>query len=152
MNLAPNFTLAEFARTNHRDLQDENYRLAQDHLPALYATAEMFQVVRDHFDAPVFMHSGFRCPRLNRRIHGARSSQHLKGEAGDFHVYGVPLEEVWRWVWKESGLPFGQLILEGWAAGAPSWIHLSLGEPWRPINRCRQVLTWSPDEGYHRLQ
>jgi hypothetical protein len=56
-------------------------------------------------------------------------------------VPGHRLEDVFAWIVKESGLPFGQAILEG-PNGKVSWIHISLGEPWRAKDRSRQALTW----------
>lgn len=140
--LAPNFTLREMARTGHRGLAEDNLLLARSHVVPLRATAVLLQAVRDRYGMPVVVHSGFRSPALNAAISGSKNSQHMRGEAADFHVHGVPLREVWEWIWKDSGLIFGQLILEGWAAGEPSWIHLSLGPPWRAADRSGEVLTF----------
>lgn len=142
MLLAPNFTLDELARTSHRGLAAENLRQARNYLSALLATAAMLQRVRDWFGKPIFVHSGFRSLMLNEAVGGSAKSQHTKGEAADFHVHEVPLQDVWLWIWKESGLPFGQLILEGWEVGQPTWIHLSLGAPWRDPKFCGRVLTF----------
>jgi hypothetical protein len=49
---------------------------------------------------------------------------------------------VFRWIVSESGLRYGQVILEGHTPGEPTWIHLSLGEPWRVGSACRQALTF----------
>ena len=151
MHLAPNFTLREMARTEHRDLAEENLRHAYEYLSSLRLTAAMLQVVRDHFDRPVVVHSGFRCPALNTAVGGSSSSQHLRGEAADFHVVGFDLVQVWTWIWKKSDIPFGQLILEGVVAGEPSWVHLSLGEPLRLRSKSRQVFTWDAANGYYRV-
>ena len=71
----------------------------------------------------------------------------MLGQAADFHVAGPGLTEAWERI-ADSGVDFGQLILEGWAAGEPSWIHLStVGQ--RSPSRCGQVMTWSESEGYH---
>ena len=45
--------------------------------------------VREHFGAPVSVHSGYRCPVHNRHVGGAKHSQHVQGTACDFHVIGV---------------------------------------------------------------
>jgi hypothetical protein len=63
------------------------------------------------------------------------------GQAADIVVPGHRLEDVFAWIVKESGLPFGQAILEG-PGGKVSWIHISLGEPWRAKDKSRQALTW----------
>lgn len=146
--LAPNFGLRELARTTHRSLQEQNLREAYANLDALRQTAALLQAVRDHYISPVIVHSGYRCRALNEAIGGATRSQHLAGEAADFHVVGRDLETVWRWIWRESRLRFSQCILEGWAAGAPTWIHLGIPGGRAP-DRCGEVLTWNRDQGYH---
>ena len=151
MNLARNFTLAELTTTNHRAYLDANREAAMDPevLVRLTAIAGVLQQVRDHFGKPVRLNSGLRFPPLNAAIGGSKSSQHKRGEAVDFTVDDVELEVVWEWIWKKARFGFGQLILEGVTAGKPTWIHLSLGAPWRPASRCGQVMTWSQAEGYH---
>ena len=64
----------------------------------------------------------------------------MRFEAADFHVKGVELTDVFNWIWKESGLNWGQLILEGWEVRKPTWIHISLGAPYRPKKTSQQVL------------
>lgn len=146
--LAPSFTWGELVVTNVRGLADENAQRSTYVLDSLTATATMLQAVRDHFCAPVIVHSGYRCPQLNAVVGGSATSQHVKGEAVDFHVHGNDLRTVFDWIRRESGLPFGQLILEGHQGGAWTWIHLSLGEPWRPLAKCRQAMSWSKATGY----
>jgi len=149
--LAPNFSFYELVRTSHRELLDVNAELGLDHMEEMTALAEMLQAVRDRFRSPVFVHSGFRCQALNEAVGGSVYSQHVKGEAADFHVLDVPLERVFDWVRLESGLPYGQLILEGIRNGEPTWIHMSLGEPWRKESKSRQAMTWDKTNGYRRV-
>ena len=52
------------------------------------------QKVRSHFDAPVHIISGLRCPEWNRRQGGKENSQHIYGEAADIWVSGVDWETV----------------------------------------------------------
>jgi hypothetical protein len=100
---------------------------------------EPLEAVRARFGRPVIVSSGFRSLALNVAVGGSRLSQHLRGEAADFIVRDTPLPDVWAWVRDESGLAYGQVLLEG-RAGRPGWIHLSLGEPWRPREQSRQAL------------
>ena len=152
MKLAPNFTLSEFTRTSHRKYLEQNRNPPEEVVEALRKTAGMLQVIRDHYGSPVSVHSGYRCPPLNSAVGGSTYSQHVVGAACDFHVVGVSLEYVWKWIYQESGIEFGQLILEGWAAGEPGWIHLSLGSPYRSPHKCGQVLTWDKKNGYVRIR
>jgi hypothetical protein len=150
VKLSPHFELSELIRTDHRGYLDEQAATAPvDTLRALATT--ILEPIRVHFAAPVVVHSGYRCPGLNAAIGGSTSSQHMRGEAADLHVAGVAHEVVWRWIASESGIPFGQVILEGVQAGRPTWVHVSLGEPYRPRDRCREILTWDAARGYHRL-
>ena len=148
--LAANFTLAELTRTGHRDLLDINHEIALEYIVELTELARMLQAVRDRFRSPLIVHSGFRCEALNTAVGGSPYSQHSKGEAADFHVLDVPLERVFDWVRNESGLAYGQLILEGIRNGEPTWIHMSLGEPWRKESKSRQALMWDKENGYRR--
>lgn len=151
MNLAPNFTLAEMARTNHRKLAQHNLDDAATYVDALRSVATMLQVVRDHYGSPVIVHSGYRCPELNTLIGGSPTSQHQRGEAADFSVIGVPCEDVFEWLWHGSQLSWGQLIGEGVVAGRMTWVHLSLGAPWRAPAKSGQVLRWDAAHGYRRM-
>lgn len=56
------------------------------------------QAVRDHFAAPVEITSGHRCADHNRRVGGARTSQHIYGRAADIKVTGRTPAEVFAFV------------------------------------------------------
>ena len=141
--LAPNFTFGELTSTSREAFLEVNRREALAYLEAGKALAAMMQVVRDHFNSKVIVHSGFRGPALNKAIGGSKTSQHMLFQACDFHVEGFTLRQVFDWIRKSSGLKYGQVILEGHTPGAPpSWVHLSLGEPWREASKCRQQMTF----------
>ncbi len=38
---------------------------------------------REEFGGPVTVNSGYRCPKHNLKVGGAKASQHMKGEAAD---------------------------------------------------------------------
>tara|TARA_R110000851_G_scaffold1748_1_gene6807 strand:+ start:12030 stop:12323 length:294 start_codon:yes stop_codon:yes gene_type:complete len=55
---------------------------------------EILQAARDHFGAPITVHSGHRCGNYNEFVGGARLSQHVEAKATDFTVKGVTPNEV----------------------------------------------------------
>lgn len=149
--LSPHFSFFEMTRTMNRDLLDKNREVPEELLMNGYALAAcLLEPIRVHYDKPLIIHSGYRSPALNEAIGGSKSSQHMLFQAADFHVSGVDLEDVFNWIWKQSNLHWGQLILEGWSVGKPTWIHLSLGKPYW-TGKPMQVLTFEAGK-YTRLQ
>lgn len=138
MKLSEHFTLQELSTTS-TGLPNVPTAAHQAALTVLATT--ILEPIRARF-GPVVVHSGYRSPAVNAKIGGSATSQHSKGEACDFHVPGHALDEVFRWIVTESGLPFGQVILEGRRPDQPTWIHVSLGEPYRPAARCRMALVF----------
>lgn len=57
---------------------------------------EYLQEIRDHFDKPISITSGYRCPTHNSSpsVGGATGSRHTKGDAADIVVKGVAPAEV----------------------------------------------------------
>lgn len=78
---------------------------------------------RKIYGAPIFVHSGYRCERLNKVVGGVKNSQHLKGEAADIdtgsHGGNRRLYEIL------LDMPFDQLIWEKGDEEGPEWIHVS---------------------------
>jgi uncharacterized protein YcbK (DUF882 family) len=77
---------------------------------------------RDGRRVPIVVHSGYRSPETNAATEGAaRNSLHVWGEAVDFHVPGVSIDELWQVCWKCS--------LSGGVGYYPGgWVHLDVGE------------------------
>jgi uncharacterized protein YcbK (DUF882 family) len=55
---------------------------------------ENLQVIRDHIGKPMRIISGYRSPPYNRKIGGARKSQHMKAKAADIVVRGMKPAEL----------------------------------------------------------
>ena len=82
----------------------------------------VLQPLRDKYGKPINITSGYRSPKLNSAIGGAKNSQHCLGQAVDFTV---PKED-----YKEVGailqtLFVDQMIFEFGNEEAPDWIHVS---------------------------
>ena len=148
VRLSPHFTAAELGV--RADMPDA-------HLDALKRLCrDVLEPIREHVGGPMRVND----PKAGLTMRGWRpsasvgsaTSQHLRGEAADFDLYGADLEPVWRWIAWESGLRFGQLIIERRRPGPWSWIHVSLGAPWRDPSRCQQVMCSPDGKTYRRMQ
>ena len=137
MTLTQHFSFEELTRTGKADLQDANRREARDYIDRLKLVAQMLEVIRAKF-GPVRVTSGFRGPAVNAAVGGSSSSQHSKGEAADIVCPAVTVDELHRWIVVESGIAFGQCILEKPPGSA--WLHISLGAPYRDPKKCGESL------------
>lgn len=50
--------------------------------------------IREHFNKPVIINSGYRTPEWNTKVRGAKNSYHMKGMAADIVVKGVSTKQV----------------------------------------------------------
>lgn len=83
---------------------------------------------------PIRVTSFFRSQALNQFIGGARSSQHVKGEAIDLDSDSPTNAEIFRYI--KDYLEFDQLIWEFGDNEQPSWVHVS----YRENNNRKQIL------------
>jgi uncharacterized protein YcbK (DUF882 family) len=80
-------------------------------LPNIQALCEnVLEPLRLHFDIPIYISSGYRCPALNSSVNGAKKSQHMKGQAADIYIKAshITLREIY--LWMVDNLSFDQLI------------------------------------------
>lgn len=85
--------------------------------------AAVLDPLRESLGLAVKVNSGYRSPALNRRIGGARSSQHVEGKATDIQAPGLTVLGLFQSVIR-LGLPFDQVIYEAKNATA-KWVHVS---------------------------
>lgn len=85
MNLTKNFTLEEFTKSsiakNHKIDNTPN----DTELFYLQELAYVLQKIRDEYQKPIIISSGFRCEKLNKIVKGAKNSDHRYGAAVDIH-------------------------------------------------------------------
>lgn len=77
------------------------------------------QPIRDKLKKPMLITSGYRNSEINKLVGGASNSQHTKGQAVDFVVKGMTVNQVIEFIIR-SGVEYDQLINE-----YNKWVHIS---------------------------
>jgi uncharacterized protein YcbK (DUF882 family) len=127
MKLSENFTFEELSTTQVAELLETNVKEAEQFIEPLTRVAvELLEPVRELFQKPMKVNSGFRGKTLNERVGGSNKSQHCLGEAADFTIQGYKTDEellkAAKKIYQElPNLKFGQLLVER------GCLHISLG-------------------------
>ena len=126
MKLSDNFSLNELTKSQTAERKGIDNTPGPNHQENLKSLCEMIlQPVRDHFGQVVSVSSGYRSPELCVAIESSTQSQHAKGEAADFEIFGVSNKELADWI--NENLDYDQLILDYWKESDPNsgWVHCS---------------------------
>ena len=126
MKLSDNFSLNELTKSQTAERKGIDNTPGPNHQENLKSLCEMIlQPVRDHFGQVVSVSSGYRSQELCVAIGSSTQSQHAKGQASDFEIFGVSNKELADWI--NENLDYDQLILEYWKESDPNsgWVHCS---------------------------
>ena len=126
MKLTANFSLSELTKSQTAERKGIDNTPSPTHQENLKSLCEMvLQPIRDHFGRVVSVSSGYRSPELCAAIGSKSTSQHAKGEAADFEIFGVSNKELADYI--NEHLDYDQLILEYWKESDPNsgWVHCS---------------------------
>ena len=126
MKLSPNFSLSELTKSQtatRKGIDNTPSPTHQDNLKSLCTS--ILQPIRDHFSQVVTVSSGYRSEKLCLAIGSKITSQHAKGQAADFEIFGVSNKELADYI--NEHLEYDQLILEYWKESDPNsgWVHCS---------------------------
>ena len=127
MKLTENFSLNELTKSQTAERKGINNTPSAEHQENLKSLCEMIlQPIRDHFGQVVSVSSGYRSPELCVAIGSSTQSQHAKGQASDFEIFGISNKELADYI--DQNLDYDQLILEYWKGeDEPNsgWVHCS---------------------------
>jgi len=129
VKLSKNFSLDEMTKSQTAIRMGLSNNPSEGEVENLRLLCErVLQPVRDHFNHTVTISSGYRNEILSQKIGSSRNSQHCKGEAADFEIFGVSNKELADYIHEE--LEYDQLILEYWKESDPNsgWVHCSYSE------------------------
>jgi len=126
MKLTSNFSLSELTKSQTAERKGIDNTPSTEHQENLKLLCEsILQPVRDHFGKVVTISSGYRSPELCTAIGSKITSQHAKGQAADFEIFGVSNKALADYI--DTELYYDQLILEYWKESDPNsgWVHCS---------------------------
>jgi len=152
MQLSKNFSLAEMTKSQTATRMGMDNNPSEDEQENLRLLCErVLQPVRDHFNHVVSVSSGYRSPQLSAAIGSSVDSQHCKGMAADFEIYGTPNNEIFNWI--KENLMYDQMILEFWNKDEPNsgWLHVSYN-PDSSENIKQNLRAYKDEDNYTRYK
>ena len=81
--------------------------------------ADVLDSARAHFNAPISIISGYRCPVHNSKVGGAKNSQHMQGIAADIKVSCKTPKEVYDYFESKFPNTYGLGLYK-------SWVHIDV--------------------------
>jgi hypothetical protein len=128
MKISEHLDLAEVTRSETAKRKGISNEPTAEHLENFKKLAEnIFEPIRNHFNVPIHISSGYRSKALNTSIGGSLTSQHCSGEAIDIDMdgssNGVTNKMVFDFI--KANLNFSQLIWEFGNNNNPDWVHVS---------------------------
>ena len=129
MKLTANFSVLELTKSQTAERKGIDNTPSPEHQENLRLLCEaVLQPVRDHFSRVVSVSSGYRSPELCEAIGSKSTSQHARGEAADFEIFGISNKVLADYI--NETLHYDQLILEYCNESDPTsgWVHCSFSE------------------------
>ena len=86
------------------------------------------QPLRDLIESPIIVTSGYRSPKLNKRIGGSKKSRHMSGCAADIVAIGYTPLELFDFIMdNRKRIAYDRLINE-----FSRWVHIDI-DPLNPV-------------------
>lgn len=128
--ISEHFTLFEVCNSSTALLKNiDNRPTAQVVTNATALIKNVLEPIRLHFNKPITVNCMYRSSKLNQAVKGATNSQHLTGQAVDFIITGVAVEDIFQWI--KKNLIYDQVINEN-----NIWVHVSFN----PLKNRKQSL------------
>lgn len=116
------FTISELCKSNiavQKGIDNTPNQQIIDNLKQL--VLKILDPLREAYGMPITVNSGYRSLKLNKAMNGAKSSQHMKGQAADITGESKENNKKLFELIQSLQLPYDQLIDEQ----NFSWIHVS---------------------------
>ena len=100
--------------------------------------------IREDWGGPIIVSSGYRCPELNAKVGGAKTSGHQYGYCADLQVKGgmKKIRElanfIFEWM-KDHKMKFDELLWE--KSGGVTWLHFCwIGKDGKQRMKCFDII------------
>ena len=114
------FTIEELTKSETANRLNINNQPSKEVIDNLNKLINYLNPIREEWNKPIYVTSGYRSQELNSVVKGSKTSSHLLGLAVDLWVPN--LYQFWDFLTNYlKDKSFDQLILE------PNWIHLGIG-------------------------
>jgi len=126
MQLSGHFSLSELTKSQTAERKGISNKPTLEHIENLTELCtHILEPTRRNFGKPMVITSGYRSEELCEAIGSRTTSQHAKGEAADFEMFGLDNKSLAKYI--KNNLIFDQLILEFYNQDDPSsgWVHCS---------------------------
>jgi len=126
MQLSGHFSLSELTKSQTAERKGISNKPTLEHIENLTELCtQVLEPTRRNFGKPMVITSGYRSEELCEAIGSKTTSQHAKGEAADFEMFGLDNKSLAKYI--KNNLIFDQLILEFYNQDDPSsgWVHCS---------------------------
>ena len=120
MKLTEHFTVEEMTHSEAATRRGLDNTCPDDLKANMQRVADALEVIRAHYNAPIYVTSCYRSPKVNKAVGGSPTSAHRFASAADFEVSGAQNIDVCRKV-AELLPDFDQIIYE---FGPSGWVHL----------------------------
>jgi hypothetical protein len=126
MQLSKNLSLSEMIISSEAKRKGISNQPTEEHISNMKKLAiNVFQPIREHFNSPIHISSGYRSLALNKAIKGSATSQHCSGEAMDIDMDATSITNAEVFNYIKDNLAFDQLIWEFGTNENPDWVHVS---------------------------
>ena len=126
MQLSGHFSLSELTKSQTAERKGISNKPTLEHIENLTELCtHILEPTRRNFSKPMVITSGYRSEELCEAIGSKTTSQHAKGEAADFEMFGLDNKSLAKYI--KNNLIFDQLILEFYKNDDPAsgWVHCS---------------------------
>ena len=100
--------------------------------------------IREDWGGPITVSSGYRCPELNAKVGGAKTSGHQYGYCADLQVKGgmKKIREladfIFKWM-KDHKMKWDELLWE--SSGGVTWLHFCwIGKDGKQRMKCFDII------------